>query len=151
MPRIVPDQRVQHSVNTYEKRLMRTFLDQVNARLRRVVNAGGLAPAVSAEAATVLERLVRAQRDAEFLEEVSQMTEPPTHLTMVLLKRWEYRAALEGFLEFRRTALVQLDEPKLVAPLANLAEFYETSGTLQVIQALLDVSVRSTGQYPTSG
>ena len=70
---------------------------------------------------------------------MSELTEPPTRLTIVLLKRSEYRAALEGFLEFRRTALVQLDEPLLQAPLTNLPSLYETWGTLQVVLAFLDL------------
>ena len=60
---------------------------------------------------------------------------------MVLLRRPDYRAALEGFLEFRRTVSIHLDEPALDAPLENLPSLYETWGTLQIIKALADVAV----------
>ena len=140
-PVIVPEQRVEHSVDTYENRLLRGYLDQVNTRLRRVRNAAtaNATATAKAEASALLDQLLGARRDASFLDSVSELTEPPTRLTMVLLKRSEYRAALEGFLEFRRTALVQLDEPLLQAPLTNLPNLYETWGTLQVVRAFLDV------------
>jgi hypothetical protein len=140
-PLIVPEQRVEHSVDTYENRLLRGYLDQVNTRLRRVLNAAttNASATAKAEASALLDQLLGARRDASFLDSVSEPTEPPTRLTMVLLKRSEYRAALEGFLEFRRTALVQLDEPLLQAPLTNLPSLYETWGTLQVVLAFLDV------------
>ena len=140
-PVIVPEQRVEHSVDTYENRLLRGYLDQVNTRLRRVLNAAttNASATAKAEASALLDQLLGARRDASFLDSVSELTEPPTRLTMVLLKRSEYRAALEGFLEFRRTALVQLDEPRLQAPLTNLPSLYETWGTLQVVRAFLDV------------
>ena len=59
---------------------------------------------------------------------------------MVLIKRSEYRAALEGFLEFRRSAVVQLDEPLLAAPLTNLPRLYEAWGTLEVIAAFVNLA-----------
>jgi hypothetical protein len=80
-----------------------------------------------------------ARREAAWLDAVSELQEPPTRLTMVLLKRSEYRAALEGLLEFRRSALVQLDEPRLNAPLSNLPALYEAWGTLHVIAAVLQI------------
>lgn len=139
-PQALPDHRVQHAVDTYENQLLAGFFDQVNLRLRRLLDAPKLNATTRDEAHDLLQRLSRARRNAEFLDEVSELSEPPTRLTMVLLKRSEYRAALEGFLEFRRTVLVQLDEPKLQAPLSNLPQLYETWGTLQVIQTLLGVA-----------
>jgi predicted component of viral defense system (DUF524 family) len=59
---------------------------------------------------------------------------------MVLTKRSEYREALEGFLEFRRRALIQLREAALDAPLENLPELYQAWGTLIVIDALLSIA-----------
>jgi predicted component of viral defense system (DUF524 family) len=60
---------------------------------------------------------------------------------MVLMRRAEYRAALEGFLEFHRTLNIHLDEPALDSPLENLPSLYETWGTLQVIRVLADAAV----------
>jgi predicted component of viral defense system (DUF524 family) len=58
---------------------------------------------------------------------------------MVLLRRPAYRAALEGFLEYRRTVSIRLEEPALDAPLENLPTLYETWGTLHLVKALIDV------------
>ena len=122
LPQIVPDQRVEHSVDTYENRLVRTYTDQVDVRLRRLANTSSSTSRLAAEARALLNQLSQSRREAAFLDHVSELSELPTRLTMVLLKRSEYRAALEGFLEFRRSALVSLDEPRLQRPFTNLPE-----------------------------
>jgi hypothetical protein len=138
MPLLVPEQRVQHTADVYENRLVLTFLAQVDARLRRLTKA--TAPPVAEAARELLARLRRTRAAASFLDEVSELSEAPTRITMVLARRPEYRAALEGFLEFRRSALVQLHAPELDAPIENLPRLYEIWGTLQVIQATLDLA-----------
>jgi predicted component of viral defense system (DUF524 family) len=141
VPLKVPELRVEHSVDVYENRLLNAFHKQVDARLRRVVNSSNSEnQALRAEATTLLWALSAARREAAFLDEVSELTEPPSRLTMVLLKRSEYRSALEGFIEFRRSAVVRLDEPLLQAPLESLPVLYELWGTLQVISALQRVA-----------
>lgn len=125
----MPERRVEHKVDIYENQLLRAFHDQINLR-RRALHAAAVragSTAVSDQAAALQFDLSRARRDAEFLDEVSDLREPPSRVTMVLPKRSEYRAALEGLLEFRRSALVQLDEPRLVAPLTSLPELYGTA------------------------
>jgi predicted component of viral defense system (DUF524 family) len=141
-PLKVPELRVEHSVDVYENRLLKAFHTQVNARLLSVVNAPSSTKQESLheEASRLLRALRAARRDAAFLDEVSGLTEPPSRLTMVLLKRSEYRSALEGFIEFRRSAVVRLDEPLLQSPLESLPALYETWCTLQVISALQRVA-----------
>jgi hypothetical protein len=63
----------------------------------------------------------------------------PAHVTQVLLKRPLYRAVLEGYVEFQRTAVVRLEEPLLAAPLENLPRLYQVWGTLEVLAVLLEV------------
>jgi hypothetical protein len=142
IPIRVPERRVEHTVDVYENRLLRAFHDQVNLRLRALGKAA--AAAKSAAVRDQVDRLVfelsRSRSDAAFLDEVSELREPPSRVTMVLLKRSEYRAALEGFIEFRRRALVRLDEPTLAAPLENLPQLYETWATLEAIAAFLDAA-----------
>jgi hypothetical protein len=142
LPLRVPELRVEHSVDVYENRVVRSFQEQVNLRLRQLRRAAESAgnSAVLASAEALLTDLSRARMEAAFLDEVSDLTEAPTRLTMVLLKRSEYRAALEGFLEFRRSALVQLDEPLLAAPLTELPRLYEVWGTLEVIAAFANLA-----------
>jgi hypothetical protein len=142
LPLRVPELRVEHSVDVYENRVVRSFHEQVNLRLRQLRRAAENAKnaAMLASTQALLTDLSRARMEAPFLDEVSDLTEAPTRLTMVLLKRSEYRAALEGFLEFRRSALVQLDEPLLAAPLTELPRLYETWGTLEVIAAFANLA-----------
>lgn len=138
LPQLVPDQRVRHTADVYENRLVLTFVDQVDARLRRLAKT--TVPHVAETAEGMLAGLRRARAAASFLDEVSTLTEAPNRITMVLARRPEYRAALEGFLEFRRSALIDLDAPELDAPVENLPRLYEIWGTLQIIQATLDVA-----------
>jgi hypothetical protein len=142
VPLQVPEKRVEHTVDVYENRVLRTYFDQVNTRLRSLRRAASqlTSGSVASRALALLEDLTRARLEASFLDEVTELNEPPTRLTMVLLRRSEYRAALEGFLEFRRSALVQLDEPLLAAPLENLPKLYESWGTLQVIATFANLA-----------
>lgn len=141
-PLLVPERPVEHSVDVYENRLLKAFHDQVNVRLRRLLVALQTVQhaTLAADTELLLRRLVAARRAAAFLDRVAELTEPPARITMVLLKRSEYRAVLEGFLEFRRRTLVKLDDPAIDAPLENLPHLYETWGVLEVIVVLLNVA-----------
>jgi hypothetical protein len=142
VPLQVPERRVEHTVDVYENRVLRTYFDQVDTRLRSLCRAASQSTggSVASRALALLEDLTRARLEASFLNEVTELNEPPTRLTMVLLRRSEYRAALEGYLEFRRSVLVQLDEPLLAAPLENLPKLYESWGTLQVIATFANLA-----------
>lgn len=59
---------------------------------------------------------------------------------MVLLKDPRYRALLERYMEFHRSVWAQLDDSQLESPLENLPSLYQTWGTLEVIDALLEVA-----------
>jgi hypothetical protein len=142
LPRRVPELRVEHTADVYENRLVKMFHAQVDRRLRRLVAALELRKDddLRRDAAQLMRDLRRARHVAHFLDDVASLSYLPDHLTMVLLRRSDYRAALEGYLDFRRSAHVRLEEPALEAPLENLPALYETWGTLQVILALLDVA-----------
>ena len=89
------DQRVEHTADAYENRLLKTFVEEVASRLRRVRRL--LAEVVQRETElTHLEdlsaELSRAERAATFLADVSIPRDLPIVLTMVLLNRPEYRA-----------------------------------------------------------
>jgi hypothetical protein len=144
LPARLPEIRVEHTPDVYENRLVRAFYDQVNLRVRRLqarLQRTGL-EAVREELADLSRTVGAARREAGFLDEVSSPRQLPTQLTMVLLRRPAYRAALEGFLEFRRTVSIRLEEPALDAPLENLPALYETWGTLQVLKTLTDVAAQ---------
>jgi predicted component of viral defense system (DUF524 family) len=139
----VIDRRVEHTLDVYENRLVRVFYEQVAQRLRRLVRI--LRQGAGSE---LLERALALQRvagmargQAPFLDEVSLPAYVPTQLTMVLMKRATYRAALEGWLELHRRVVVRLEEPAFDAPLENLPSLYQTWGTLEVILALQEVAI----------
>jgi predicted component of viral defense system (DUF524 family) len=144
-PARVLDTRVEHTADIYENRLVNAFCHQVNQRLRRLLRVAESphrtgTTALVADTTSLLDRLGRARRQASFLDQVSLPAHLPTRLTMVLLNRPPYRAALEGFLELHRSAAVRLEEPALEAPLENLPQLYQVWGTLEVLLALLDVA-----------
>jgi predicted component of viral defense system (DUF524 family) len=127
-------------VDVYENRLVKLFSDQVSSRLRRLhafFSTGDQLAGV-AQTEALIARLDRVRRQASFLDEVTLPTHPPSRVTMVLLRREPYRAVLERYLEFRREAYVELDDPGLKLPLDNLPHLYEVWGTLQVIDVLLE-------------
>ena len=134
------DQRVEHTTDVYENRLLKTFVKEVASRLRRL-----LAEVVEREAElTQLEELSTelssAERAATFLAEVSTPRDLPIVLTMVLLNRPEYRAVLDGLVEFRRSVAVHLEDAALDTPLQNLPYLYQRWCLLEVIDAVTRVA-----------
>lgn len=142
-PRLVPTRPPVPSADVYENHLLRTYHDQVALRLRALTRKLGrtASDGLKAEAADLRRRLVAARQAATFLDDVAPLAGPPTEITMVLLRRTEYRAALKGLLELRRRAMVHLRQSPASAPLAAMPFLYETWGVLEVIAATLEVAV----------
>jgi predicted component of viral defense system (DUF524 family) len=143
LPRQVPDVRVEQTPDVYENRLVKSYHDQVAARLRRIIETlrTSNSPDIALRDAQETEKtLRRARHAASFLDDVSRPHYLPTRPTMVLLKRPNYRTLFGSYIEFRRTAFVELDEPGLETPLESLPDLYEAWGTLRVIHVLLEVA-----------
>ncbi len=141
-PQKVLDQRVEHTFDVYENRLLKMFHHQVLLRLRKLRSA-----AAARNLANLLGHIDELNREvrqgriaASFLDEITLPTVLPMNLTMVLLRRAPYRAALEGFLEFNRGMVIQLDQEIIEAPLENLPALYQTWNTFVVIETLLDLA-----------
>jgi hypothetical protein len=141
-PLRVLDIGMQHTADVYENRLVNVFTHQVLLRLRALERVAAASGNIGVAGVTreLLHILMRARQCARFLNAVSLPEYLPNHLTMALTKRPAYRAALEGYLEFYRSAMVRMDTPALEAPLENLPYLYQLWGTLQVICALLQVA-----------
>jgi hypothetical protein len=143
LPITVPECPVIHSADAYENRLLKTFHEQVHVRLRMVIGAllrrGNEKLAQRGE--TMLASLASARRQASFLNEVSPLAEPPSRVSMLLLRQTEYRAVMEGFIEFRRSVIVHLQEPAIDAPLENLPFLYQSWGVLEVLSVVLNTAV----------
>ena len=142
LPRQLPESRVEDSFDVYENRLLGTFHEQLDQRLRRLdtVLAASGRIRQRAEVDDLLRDLTAARRRARFLDDVGPLPHLPDRLTMVLRKRPEYRNALEGFIEFHRSVVARLEEPALDAPLEGLPTLYEAWGVLQVLDVLLEVA-----------
>jgi hypothetical protein len=139
-PKKVLDRRVVHSVDLYENRLLKAFVLEVERRLRRLsaVLDETMHADIREEVELLLNALVIGRRQAEFLREVGPLRTAPSRATMVLMKRMEYRAAYEGFLEFRRRRSVYLDEPEMEQPLQNLPHLYQLWCTLVVLGEVVE-------------
>jgi hypothetical protein len=140
----VPDTRVEHTTNVYENQLVKLFFELVNQRLRRIQYAFNADPKGKPldEVNSLFAQLKKARQQAAFLDQVSQLKQQPNQITMVLLKRPPYHAALEGYLEFIRSPTVRLEESNLDAPLEKLYKLYQIWGTLEVIATLLEVATQ---------
>ena len=141
VPAFVVDGRVAVSFDTYENRLLREFAFQADRRLRTLERAAARQPTFEAAHGSTLRRLrgtLRAARHAAgFLDGVGALRTAPDRLTQVLLRRPTYRAALEVFIRFRRSAHIRLDHPAMDAPLQDVPTLYELWGTLVVLTELL--------------
>ena len=114
------DQRVEHTADVYENRLLKTFVEAVAGRLRRLLAEVADRQFERAQLLELTAELRGAELAATFLTEVSTPRDLPIVLTMVLLNRSEYRAVLDGLVEFRRSVAVHLEDAALDAPLQNL-------------------------------
>ncbi len=135
------DSRVQHSFDTYENRIVATFIQQIDARIRRLERVATVGTLLSRdEIAALRDTLVRARRTAPFLDEVRTLRAAPTQITMVLLRRPPYRAVFAAYLAFQRGLAVRIRDSALSAPLEDLPYLYQMWGTLRVILALLETA-----------
>lgn len=130
------DQRVEHTWDVYENRLIKIFVEEVTSRLRRLLAEVVDREAERTQLTELKNELSSAERAATFLPEVSTPRDLPIVLTMVLLNRPEYRAVLDGFVEFRRSVAVHLEDAALDTPLQNLPYLYQRWCLLVVIDAV---------------
>jgi hypothetical protein len=132
-------QRVEHTLDIYENRLLKFYVQQVQYRLKRLQQ---IAPQTLQTDIQHLAKVFSSViHQAKFLDKVSLLTHLPQRLTMVLLKVPIYRALLESYLIFQRSTTLSLNAEHLDAPLENLPKLYQLWGTLQVILVLLEVGV----------
>jgi len=151
LPITVVDAGVEQTFDVYENRVIRTFHAVINRRLSRFIRSlrgssgltspeSGSPPNVYGDARSLQRRLDRARQRADFLDEVQPVPTPPDHLSMVLLNRPTYRAALELYHEFMRSVWVRIEEPALDGPIDNFPHLYQVWGTLHVVHLCLEVA-----------
>ncbi|MFB2936263.1 DUF2357 domain-containing protein [Aerosakkonemataceae cyanobacterium BLCC-F154] len=143
-PIYLPDLRVQHTVDVYENQIVKMFYELVFQRTLRLRNIFKDTPKGKPldEVELLLKQLKKARKQATFIDEVSQLKQEPNNLTMVLLKRPVYSAALEGYLNFRKNFTVKLEESDLDTPLEKLYNLYQLWASLWLIETLLEVAIQ---------
>jgi len=137
--------RADHTVDTYENRLLKHFTMEVSQRLRRMERyaaASRNAP-IADELAFLDAALHDARRHARFLNDVSEPIGPLSRTTMLLLKEPRYRALLDSYIEFHRSVWASLRDDALDAPLENLPYLYQVWGTLVVIDIVLAAALNA--------
>lgn len=147
-PLEVIDIRVSHTFDVNENRILKSYVYEVEARLRRLDRAltgGGESDVSTRENSTEVREmttlLTSAHRSAEFLADVGRPAGGPIPITMVLAKKRGYRDVLQGILELRHSLGVRLDEPAVNAPLQNVPSLYQLWAVLSVIESLLRYGV----------
>ncbi len=129
----LPDERVNRTVDVYENRVALACIRAIDRRLRHLAD---LRPDLT-EVTSLQTKLQEARHAAPILNEVSELRVPPTRVTMVLLRRPDYRALLEVLLELQHSAQVTLDDVRLLEPLNNVPALYQTWCTLQIMVILM--------------
>jgi PD-(D/E)XK nuclease superfamily/Domain of unknown function (DUF2357) len=145
LPLHLADQRVEPTFDVYENRVVRRITDMVDRRLRRLDavlerNAGPGAREARDQATTLRDELKKARRRAAFLDEVRPLERSPQALTMVLLRRPEYRGVLAIWQEMVAGCLVELDDASLDAPFENIPYLYELWATLVIVLAMVEAA-----------
>jgi predicted component of viral defense system (DUF524 family) len=142
LPLRVADRRVEHTFDVYENRLLKLFLARLGHRLRRLraVASDLRNERIAGEAASLGCELRRAERSATFLAGVTRPSHGPSQVSMVLLKRPDYRAMLLAYQRYRRHTTVVVEDQILEAPLSDVPSLYELWGTMKVAQALVEVA-----------
>lgn len=133
------DRRVEPSFDTYENRFLKLIAETLRQRLVRLLPL--LPDALRAEAEGWIEELDRARRRADFLDEVRLPTAPPTTVTQVLVRRPDYRRAVELWRALSSGLEVRLDAAELATPLQSVPALYELWASLSVLAEIVAVLV----------
>lgn len=134
IPTHVFDTRKIQSFDTYENRLLREYVAQVQRRLRQIIkHTRNKYPHLQ----DWHMKLGHARKAAAFLDSVGSLKSPPELITMVILKKPAYRSAYDGYLALRKSYKDCLTVETLDLPFQNVPYLYEKWCTLQAILALL--------------
>ncbi len=143
-PKFVVDTRVEHTFDVYENRVLKSYVSEVERRLRTLRRAltplesnGGDSTEITQRIANLLKLTEGAHRASSFLEEVGHELPGGLRASMVLARRPGYRAAFKGVIELRNSLAARLDSPALESPLENVPKLYEIWATVSVLDSLL--------------
>jgi hypothetical protein len=136
------DVTYEHSYNTYENRLVKTYVQALQSRVSRLqarLQADGGPADIAIELDALASEFRLAGSRTEFIRVVRPLTVAGTRVTMVLLKNPAYRGVLEDYLGLAKHTSVRLEEPALSAPLNNFPLLYQFWINLKVVSIMLKV------------
>jgi hypothetical protein len=145
LPQRVLDRRVEHTSDVYENRVVRSYVLEVEQRLRRLERA--LAPRATGEengdsahqaCSERLKLLEAAHVECAAVNEAVGSIHEGIRVSMVMARRPAYRAVFKGLEDLRRSLSVRLDDPGIEAPLENLPWLYQVWTTLIVVFSLME-------------
>lgn len=140
------DTTVTQSLETYENRLTKTYVQAIRSQLSRLqarVGKEQAPPAMATELEALANEFNLACIRASFLREVRSPSISADRVTMVLLKNPAYRAVLEGYLALNQHSKISLEEQALNAPLDHFPFLYRLWINLRVLSALIEVCAES--------
>lgn len=145
LPDRVIDRRSVVNLNTYENRVVKLFLVSASARLDRLIRQRASRRFRDTQLDALLSTMQSDMRrlhaqSAAFRNSVADVDRVPTNVTMVILKRPEYRAAMDGYLRLHRQLAVKMDGPNLEVVLDNTPSLYQTWGAMMVIDRLIHLA-----------
>lgn len=140
IPTHVLDTKKIQNFDTYENKVLREYVTQVQRRLRQIIkHTRDRYPYLQDWYA----KLGQARKVVAFLDSVGNLKSPPELITMVFLKKPAYRSAYDGYLSLRRSYKDCLTVETLDLPFQNVPYLYEKWCTLHTILALLRTADKS--------
>lgn len=139
------DLSVERSFDTYENRLVKTYIHIVHSRMAKLQAAmENTDSEVKNDLETVFNEFRLACSSARFLNQTKLLPVISlSQITMPLLMKPAYRAMLEGYMELSRQPPLRLEEPALRTPQEQLPYLYKLWATLKVVDVLLRICAKS--------
>jgi hypothetical protein len=131
---------VEQSFETYENRLVKAYVQNLQGQLSRLqarVKSEPAPGAIANDIEVLSSEFRLACTRATFLRKVRIPLASAARITMVLLKNPAYRAILEDYVALHKHSTIRLAEPTLIAPLNNFPYLYQLWANLCVVSSIL--------------
>jgi hypothetical protein len=131
---------VEPSVETYENRLVKAYVQTLQGQLSRLqarLKSEPAPPAIANDLEALSSEFRLACTRASFLQKVRIPLVSAARITMVLLKNPAYRVVLEDYVALHKQSSIRLVEPALSTPLNKFPYLYQLWSNLTVVSVLL--------------
>jgi Domain of unknown function (DUF2357)/PD-(D/E)XK nuclease superfamily len=131
---------VEQSFETYENRLVKAYVQNLQGQLSRLqarLKSEPAPPAIANDLEALSSEFRLACTRATFLRKVRIPLASAPRITMLLLKNPAYRAVLEDYVALHKQSTIRLAEPALSAPLNKFPYLYQLWSNLTVVSVML--------------